>query len=352
MHIETLIVGGGLAGLRLTDLLTSQGHDVLLIEARDRLGGRVKTIQHNGSYFDLGPTWYWSEHKRMAALISALGLESFEQYATGDQAYEDEKGQVHHATGFASMAGSWRVVGGMGALIDALAARIPAQSIRLGTALRALDGQGDVLRAQLSDESEISARRIIFAQPPRLVADLSFTPSLPDEMHAKLQAVPTWMAGQAKAVAVYETPFWRSAGLSGDAMSQRGPCAEIHDATPKDPAYGALFGFIGVPPSARTDQAQLRAEIISQFVGLFGEKAATPLDVWIEDWASQPGTANALDAAPLYAHPTYQPGPGFTAPWCDRLFFAGTEVAPDFGGYLEGALEGAERCFASLTARG
>ncbi|MEM1154111.1 MAG: hypothetical protein AAGI44_08210 [Pseudomonadota bacterium] len=50
--------------------------------------------------------------------------------------------------------------------------------------------------------------------------------------HPELGGVPTWMAGQAKVVAVYESPFWRDSGFSGDAMSRKGPLIEIHDASP------------------------------------------------------------------------------------------------------------------------
>ncbi len=38
------------------------------------------------------------------------------------------------------------------------------------------------------------------------------------------------MAGHAKVVALYERPFWREQGLSGDAISHCGTLAEIHDA--------------------------------------------------------------------------------------------------------------------------
>ncbi|MFS0906790.1 hypothetical protein AB3N02_27595 [Priestia aryabhattai] len=58
------------------------------------------------------------------------------------------------------------------------------------------------------------------------------------------------MAGQAKAVAIYDRPFWRELGLSGFVSSWVGPLQEIHDASP-DVGSGALFGFLGIPARMR-----------------------------------------------------------------------------------------------------
>ena len=58
------------------------------------------------------------------------------------------------------------------------------------------------------------------------------------------------MAPHAKYVAVFDTPFWREAGLSGAGRSGRGPMTEIHDASLPGQA-AALFGFLGVPPDVR-----------------------------------------------------------------------------------------------------
>jgi monoamine oxidase len=60
------------------------------------------------------------------------------------------------------------------------------------------------------------------------------------------------MAGQAKAVAIYDRPFWRGSGLSGFVSSWFGPLQEIHDASPETRS-GALFGFFGMPAKARRE---------------------------------------------------------------------------------------------------
>ncbi|MGB2941593.1 MAG: FAD-dependent oxidoreductase [Candidatus Macondimonas sp.] len=58
MLIDTLIIGGGLSGLALAAQLAAQGRDFLLVEARDRLGGRILTRREGAAHYDLGPTWF------------------------------------------------------------------------------------------------------------------------------------------------------------------------------------------------------------------------------------------------------------------------------------------------------
>ena len=53
--MQTLIIGGGLSGLALADALQAQGHDYMLVEARDWFGGRIKTEYDETGYFDMGP---------------------------------------------------------------------------------------------------------------------------------------------------------------------------------------------------------------------------------------------------------------------------------------------------------
>jgi monoamine oxidase len=67
----------------------------------------------------------------------------------------------------------------------------------------------------------------------------------------------------------------------------------------------------------------------------------------IKDWSTDPATATHADCAPPAGHPAYRP----LAP-TERLFFAGTETAPEDGGFLEGALAAAEAAHALLGAIG
>ena len=63
MHHPVLIIGGGLAGLTAARLLHHAGIGFQLLEARDRLGGRILSTDASGEVsddgFDLGPSWFW-----------------------------------------------------------------------------------------------------------------------------------------------------------------------------------------------------------------------------------------------------------------------------------------------------
>lgn len=321
---EICIIGAGLSGLALASALRADGRDVTVLEARDRPGGRV--LSQNGH--DLGPSWIWPHNRRMLALLDRLGLRSFPQHTTGRLVFEDAQGAIRRDLHFATMGGALRVSGGLASVTDALAAGL-GDKLRLSHPVShvAQDITGVTITAQ---GQTIRAAQLVLALPPRLAAQLGAT--VPD--------VPTWMAAQAKLVATYPAPFWRAKGLNGDAISHRGPLAEIHDASPDDAATGALFGFAH-PGAARSDG--LRDAALKQLVQLFGPDAATPTDLFLKDWSTDPATATPADRTPPAGHPSYWPIPQST-----RITFAGTETAPQDGGFLEGALSAADAAYANL----
>lgn len=343
MQTQTFIIGGGLSGLALAARLSAEGRDFLLVEARDRWGGRVLSAQCDGAAFDLGPAWFWPGQPRIEALIARLGLSRFDQFYQGDLLYEDERGQVQRGRGFASMQGSWRLQGGLAALIDKLLLEIPADKRSSATPIKALSKTRDGVTARTEAGAEITAQKVILALPPRVAAQLSYTPALPSDALTAMVRIPTWMAGQAKAVAVYDRPFWREAGLSGDAMSRFGPMVECHDASPAQGGPYAIFGFIGASPANRQDEKALREQICAQLSRLFGPEASEPKHLFLKDWAADPFTATELDHRPVHAHPDYGLPHVLSRLWGNALILSGTEVAPTFGGFLEGALEAAER---------
>ena len=112
-----------------------------------------------------------------------------------------------------------------------------------------------------------------------------------------------------------------------------------------------LFGFVGVPAEARIDANRLRIACVQQLASLFGPQAAEPIELILKDWAQDGFTASPLDRKPLMQHPAYGL-PKALPSLCDgRLILSSTETATRFGGYLEGALESAERCVSELLGR-
>jgi len=340
---EFLVVGGGLSGLALADRLTREGRDWRLIEGRTRFGGRIAGLAHGGTTFDLGPSWIWPGQSRVAATTARFGIPLFEQYSDGATCHEGPDGTVRRVEAFSPMAGSLRMTGGMTALVAALVRALEPERLHLDAPIVALSRHDDRIEATLRSGETLRARQVVLAIPPRIASALTFDPPLPEAATRAMGAIPTWMSGMAKFVAVYDRPFWRAAGLSGDATSRRGPMVEIHDASAAGGNPGALFGFLGVPASAREAvAAELAPAGIDQLAHLFGEESRAPVATRLVDWAREPFTATTADHAPLGDHPAYGPHPALTDLWDGHLHIAVTETAPDAGGLIEGALAAAE----------
>lgn len=356
METTVLIIGGGLSGLAVAWQLEKKGVDYQLIEARDRLGGRihshvVSSASQENAAFDLGPSWFWPGQPRIAALINEFGLTAFEQYAQGDLIYEDQAGNVQSSVGHSSMQGSYRLAGGLSTLIDAIRGQLPAERCALNMQAVSLENKnGSIVTTVKTQQDDnvtqniiIQSKKVILALPPRLAAELTYHPALKSEAITAMQNIPTWMAGHAKAVAIYEHSFWREAGLSGDAMSRHGPLVEMHDASPNRHGPYALFGFVGIPAQYReNNQEQLKVNILEQLVRLFGPQAGSPISLIIQDWAFELETATSRDHTATNHHPAYGLPDSLNTLWNDDLILSSTESALQFGGYIEGALEAAE----------
>lgn len=353
LSVDVAIVGGGLAGLALADQLQRAGASFHLFEARQSLGGRVRAHSVGDGQFDVGPSWFWPGQPRLAAMVERFGLEVFEQHASGAQTYETETGEVQRGRGYASMQGSYRLVGGMPALTDSLAQGLPTDHLTLGASVAAIRRDGASLNLLQAEEDVLcSTNSVVLAVPPRVADTIIFSPALPDAAHEAMRAIPTWMAGQAKFLAVYDQPFWRPAGLSGDAMSRHGPMVEVHDASDPRSGHGALFGFIGVPAHIRADnRPALHDACLAQLGRLFGDAALSPIDCLVQDWALERETATQDDWQGPQSHPDYGLPHALGDLWDGHLVFGSTEIADQFGGYLEGALEAAELVAARLKSR-
>jgi monoamine oxidase len=361
-HARIAIVGGGLAGLVAARRLLQQGvRDVVLLEARTTLGGRILSVDAAGSRadmaesaldrFDLGPSWFWPAlQPQLDQLVSELGLQRFGQFEDGDLLVERSTQTPPLRTqAYASEPPSMRLAGGTGALVAALHARLDPAIVRSGQTVRRL--RREAARVELTVDDTAGrptvwhVKQVLLALPPRLAATgLQFEPSLPSELARRWRATPTWMASHAKFVAVYDTPFWREQALSGSARSSVGPMGEIHDVSMPG-GHAALFGFLGVPARVRrqvTDEV-LRAHCRAQLARLFGERAGTPVGEALKDWAADPLTATDDDQDAAGHHAAAPSRSADAGAWQGRLVGIGSEWSLQFPGYLAGAVDAAER---------
>lgn len=353
---DIAIVGGGLAGLYLAYLLEKKGLDYQLFEAKERLGGRILSEPINGAGalgVDLGPTWFWPHQYKIQQLLRDLDVASYQQYVDGDALYQMQQGLPPQRTAGAGSLLSYRIVGGMGSLIDTLAES--TNKINMSQAITGLEKNADgwLLQSQVNG-SEVfhAAKQLIVAVPPRIAENISgLDQYLPSELQKQFSNTPTWMAAQAKFVAVYDSPFWREEGLAGDAFSRVGPMVEIHDASADvDRAY-ALFGFLGLPAKSRENfpEEALSQLCIKQLGDLFGEQALQPQQAYLKDWAKDQWLTTIDDINDMPEHPHMSLQPYEQILKGSQLGFVGTEYAESEAGYVEGALISAETMFNDMN---
>ena len=356
------IIGGGLSGLYAAYLLEKKGIDYVLLEARPTLGGRIVTAKlpmdnKNIDSFDLGPSWFWPDYQQqLAQLIGELQLESIAQFEDGDMMVERSPNEPAVRThSYKSSPPSMRLKGGMAALIEALYLHLDASRILTGESVSQLNNTSQGIEIEVNNEVKSEdasgqimtwqAQHVLLALPPRLAAEsIEFQPNLPVNLSAQWQQTATWMAPHAKYVAVYDIPFWQKQGLSGAARSSQGPMVEIHDASVQG-GSGALFGFIGVPASARQSVSEevLKTYCSAQLVRLFGAEAENPTIEYLKDWAQEPFTATAADISSDGQHASAPVAKAASGVWKNCLTGIGSEWSTQFPGYLAGAIDAADK---------
>jgi monoamine oxidase len=356
MSAQVLVIGGGLAGLTAARALHRAGVGFQLIEARERLGGRILSTDATGDGmgpFDLGPSWFWpGTQPAFADLVQASGVASYPQADTGDLVFQRGAGAVQRYPGMRQEPAAMRMKGGTAALIATLARDLQPGAIRLNTRVTHMALTETGVDVTTDKGQVLSASHVLLALPPRvLAACVAFDPLIPPTVMSLWQNTPTWMAPHAKFLAVYDRAFWRDAGLSGAARSQTGPLVEIHDATTAE-GQAALFGFVGVPADARAraGAAAVIAACVRHLGQLFGPQAAMTTATLYKDWAVDPLTATPDDLT-AGEHPSPNLRPWIEGDWQHRLTLIGSETSRTEPGYLAGAHEAAERGVATLLAR-
>jgi len=315
-----IIIGAGLSGIYAATLL-QQHYRVTILEARERIGGRILTVDG----FDMGPSWVWSHQHAILRLLQENGIGLFAQYTHGLALYDTPSGVEYFKA--PPSAPSGRIQGGVITLINKLAGKLRPGSICLNSAVTAIEEQASHLLVKTLDQT-YEADIVLNTLPPRLaVESIDYLPELDAALHAELSSLPTWMGHSAKCTIEFDKPFWREKGLSGFGFSHVGPLGELHDAC-TDKA--ALFGFFNTQAENRDEEA-----VRLQMQRLFGDDTKRIRNIYIADWTKERFTSVSADHRALAAHPDY----GHSAEAYDgRLIFMGSESSQYEGGYLEGAV--------------
>lgn len=242
-----------------------------------------------------------------------------------------------------------RVVGGSQLVPLGLAAAL-GERVRLGQPVRRIDHAVDHVTVH-ADSVEVAARHAIVAVPPALAARIWYEPALPPGRDQLTQRLP--MGSVIKCHAVYDEPFWRADGLTGQATGDRGPVKIVFDNSPPSGAPGVLLAFLEAAHArtlGRLPADERRAAVLASLAEFFGPRAATPIDYVDLDWSAEEWTRGCYGAH----FPTgvwTQFGLALRTP-VGRLHWAGTETASVWNGYMDGAAQSGERAAGEVLVPG
>jgi monoamine oxidase len=201
----------------------------------------------------------------------------------------------------------------------------------------------------LGDGVTAKGKRVIVAMPPTLAGRLVYEPILPARRDQLTQRMPE--GSLIKAEAIYDKPFWRDKGLSGQVVSENGPVKVTFDTSPADGSPGIMMGFIGGHEArvfARQPADDRRKAVLDNYANYFGDEARSPRDYVEFDWSAEEWNRGC---------PVALLGPGALVDFGEalrepvgRIHWAGTETATYWNGYMDGAVRSGERAAAEVLA--
>jgi monoamine oxidase len=269
--MDVIVIGGGLAGLRCATDLAAGGADVTVLEARDRVGGRVFSHRFaDGQVCERGAEFIDGQHTEVLQLAASLGLtlttraapaddvvliDAFGRFGTAAQASvmqqrvaagrsfrtefmlpPDEVGAdfVQHVEALRPdhLREMHRIVGGNDQLATRLAAQL-GDRVRTGVAVTDLDA--DLGAVTLADGTVLSARHVVVALP---LGPLSrIWPSMPSALGAVAYGVGAKFSVQIR------RRIWQDHELSGSVLSDRA-WGEMWETTDDQPGDAGVLTFL------------------------------------------------------------------------------------------------------------
>jgi len=346
LSADVIVIGAGLTGLSLAAQLVKQKRRVLVLEARDRIGGRIHTLTtDDGTPVEMGATWFFPGFTHLQAAMKRLNLGLMEQYMKGKVAYESSPGEIRMKSSGGD-SGMFRIKGGTGNLVHTLLAKLDDSQVLLKqvvTDINQLAEKTDgrhVMEVVTQDGTRYRASHVVTTLPPKLLMHkVKFSPALPDDVNRVGRSTHTWMGDSMKGAITYSRRFWTEKGLAGALYSHSGPFVQMYDQTSTAGDKFALVGFMD-ERVARLPYDERRRRVIDQLARVFGDEARSPLDYQDTHWGAEEFTTPANTTSP-YAHQNVGHSV-YRRPYMDGgLIIGGTETAKHSSGFMDGAVASA-----------
>lgn len=127
---DVAIVGAGATGLTAARALVRAGKSVIVLEARDRIGGRLWTNSIEGQMFEIGGQWVSPDQTALIETLKELGLETYDRYREGESIYVSKDGVARRFRGdiFPAGAATETEITRLISVLDALVAELDLEA--------------------------------------------------------------------------------------------------------------------------------------------------------------------------------------------------------------------------------
>lgn len=335
-----IILGAGLTGLTIGYYLSLQNIPFTILEARDRIGGRILTTTID-TPIELGATWIVKQQTQIHQLLKELNIEVFEQVFGQTAIYEPMSNTAHQLVQLPkNQESSYRIKGGTSHLIQKLASKIDNQNIILNTPVSELIFEKQDIEVKTQNGTVLKADKIINTLPPNLFSNsIKTTPKLSNDFINIADNTHTWMGESTKVGFSYKIPFWRTNHLSGTIFSNVGPITEMYDHSTFEDNKHALKGFFSnaYHHISKDERKELALKQLEKY---YGKQVRNYLSYQETVWNKETYTAAHYEDF-VYPHNNNGDTQYQKSYFNNRLFFAGAETNPEFPGYMEGAVRSA-----------
>src|SRR5450432_1657689 len=404
-EVDVAIIGAGAAGLGAAHALEKSGLSLIVLEARDRVGGRAHTIlAAPGITFDAGCGWLHSadnnsfveiakqlnfeidktrppwreqsfdtgfplaERQDFIAAIDAFydraeeaaqrgGDDTADKYLEPGNRWnpmihaisayvngcELDQVSIRDMDAYEDTEINWRVRRGYGALMTAYGALCP---LALNTQVKLIDHSGKRVRIETS-QGRLSAGKVIVTIPTNLIASeaLRFHPELPAKIDAA-RGLPLGLADKVMLALDEPEALPKDGNLRGATM--RTAMGGYHLRPFGQPCIEGFFGGSFAQALEDAGDGALAAEAIDEIAALLGNDFRRKLKPLSESrWAHDPFAQGSYSHA-LPGHAGKRAV--LAAPVDGRLFFAGEATSPNFFSTAHGARDSGERAAREVLA--